>query len=639
MHRSDLRRPASAPVNKSVAAQSTRAASEDNDVTLVAPAARKKRASRPAIDRGTELMRRRTRKSPNHLIWAVPRSVLDRDPVAQAVQQSVSMYELGLKPESRSAPARRSGFDASRSSSRLLLQQQQQSMNADLVMATTPGGHVNTPASGRGRITPGAETPASSRTPLSAPGTPLIARHGSRSRGRLPDKILNDVGTPAVSNRQRPKSARVSGSASLLVHPVASGVDDEGLLATPGVPADSRELIDFKPFMNCSAARFVDFVLDPTVEPPRFAKPGERSASYALAEQRAPGPAQRAARHRERRRNGQRVRRQKAEREEAWIAAKIEDINRRQLRKEELLYKRDHKVLLAKQRGMLVQVALASRLNCWVSRVKQARAEKQEYWQEHRAALAIGAWFKTRKLIKNMKSANNRRGEACTRIQRWWRGILLYKWTKARQRAANTVVAVTRAVQGSGKLQELIRVFRYKVVRIQKSWRDTRLRQAAEVALCLRKWEKSRKFLVGRKAELQQAIANVKDERSIAQRERVAKREALEKELEALPKLPEGLGKKGNVPPAVMKIIAERWVRKNRADHKLVLRAYFLELDQYNELYAAMSSKLAARQAMGARVTGVEGMPTKPLKPFHHVLPSDLDVVSMAKASLKLKRA
>jgi hypothetical protein len=273
---------------------------------------------------------------------------------------------------------------------------------------------------------------------------------------------------------------------SLLVQPMTSGVDDEGLLATPGTPADSRELTDFKPFMNCSAARFVDFVLDPTVEPPRFAKPGERSASYVLAEQRAPGPAQRAARHRQQRKNGERVRRRKAEREEAWVAAKIEDINRRQLQKEELLYQRDNKVLLTKQRGMLVQVALASRLNCWISGIKKARAEKEEYWQEHRAALAIGTWFKTRRMIKNMKAANSQRGDACTRIQRWWRGILLYKWTEARQRAANTIVAATRAVHSSGKLQELIRIFRYKVVRIQKSWRETRLRQAAEVALCIR---------------------------------------------------------------------------------------------------------------------------------------------------------
>ena len=157
--------------------------------------------------------------------------------------------------------------------------------------------------------------------------------------------------------------------------------------------------------------------------------------------------------------------------------------------------------------------------------------------------------------------------------------------TKARQRAANTVLAVTRAMHGSGKLQELIKVFRYKIVRIQKSWRETRLRQAAEIALVVRKWEKTRKFLVSRKSELQEAIANVKDERSIAQRERVAKRVALEKELEELPKLPDGVGKKGIVPPNVMKIVAERWVRKNKSKHKDVLRAYFVELQAYNETY------------------------------------------------------
>jgi hypothetical protein len=111
------------------------------------------------------------------------------------------------------------------------------------------------------------------------------------------------------------------------------------------------------------------------------------------------------------------------------------------------------------------------------------------------------------------------------------------------------------------------------------------LRQAAEIALVVRKWEKTRKFLVSKKSELQEAIANVKDERSIAQRERVAKRVALEKELEELPKLPDGVGKKGIVPPNVMKIVAERWVRKNKSKHKDVLRAYFVELQAYNETY------------------------------------------------------
>lgn len=586
MRRSDLRRPASAPVNRSAAVRSSRAVSEDNDITLVVPPARKKRASRPPIDRGTELMRRRTRKSPNYLIWTVPRSVQDRDPVARAVQQSVSMYELGLQPQSRRpAAARRSGIDASlRPSSSL----QQQSVSADLAMATTPGGHVNTPGSGRGHTTPGAETPASIPVPLSGQGAPLIARRGLRPRAGSSHDAASDVGNPAASVRQRPRSAgaRLAGSTSLAAQPMASSaVDDKGLPLTSGVHADTRELTDFKPFMNCSPARFVDFVLDPTVEPPRFAKPGERSASYALAAQRDPGPAQRAARHRQRQMNGERVRRRKAEREEAWVAAKMEDITRRQRKMEELLYQRDNKILLAKQRGILVQVALASRLHCWVSRLQAVRADKEEYWKEHRAALAIGTWFRSRTVVKNMKSASGRRIEAGIRIQRWWHGILLYRWTKARQRAANTVLAVTRAMHGSGKLQELIKVFRYKIVRIQKSWRETRLRQAAEIALVVRKWEKTRKFLVSRKSELQEAIANVKDERSIAQRERVAKRVALEKELEELPKLPDGVGKKGIVPPNVMKIVAERWVRKNKSKHKDVLRAYFVELQAYNETY------------------------------------------------------
>jgi len=414
-------------------------------------------------------------------------------------------------------------------------------------------------------------------------------------------------------------------------------LQDDSSLATPA--NDFRELEDFKPFMSCSAARFVDFVLDPTVEPPRFAKPGQRSASYVLAEQRASGPAQRAARHRKRRKNGEQVRQRKAERDAAWVTAKIEDINRRQRQKSELLYQRDNKRLLAKQRGVLVQMALASRLTCWVSNVQAARAEKEEYWKEHRAALAIGSWFRTRKMIKNMKAVTERRSKSCIRVQRWWRGILLYKWTEARQRAANTVVAVTRAIHGSGKMQELIRVFRYKIVRIQKSWRLKRMRQAAEITLCLKKWEHTRKHLIGKKFDLQQAIANVKDERSISQRERVVKRETLEKELEELPKIPDGAGKKGIVPPNIMKVVAERWVRKNRANHKTVLRAYFLELDTYNRQSAAMATKLAARQLMGARLTGVEGMPSKPQRPLYRVVPSDLQVVDMIKASLKLQRA
>jgi hypothetical protein len=50
-----------------------------------------------------------------------------------------------------------------------------------------------------------------------------------------------------------------------------------------------------------------------------------------------------------------------------------------------------------------------------------------------------------------------------------------------------------------------------------------------------------------------------------------------------------------------------------------------------------MASKMAARQLMGARLTGVEGMPIKPLKPFYHVLPSVPEVVGMIAASLRLR--
>ena len=164
------------------------------------------------------------------------------------------------------------------------------------------------------------------------------------------------------------------------------------------------------------------------------------------------------------------------------------------------------------------------------------------------------------------------------------------------------------------------------------------MRQAAEVALCVRKWEKTRKYLLARESELQEAISNVKEERSISQRERVVKREALEKELEELPKMPVGAGRKAITPPNVMKIIAERWVREHRDSHKTVLRAYFVQLDHYNKQYAAMASKLAARQLMGARVSGVDGLPSKPERPFYHVLPTVLDVVGMVKAGLKLRK-
>jgi hypothetical protein len=630
------RRPASAPPSKT-----TRGAKEDNEVNLVLPQRRRRKSSRQPIDRGTELMRRRTRKSPNHLIWTVSRSVLDRDPVADAVQQTVSMYELGLKPQSQQRPvnSRRSGGE---SSLRQPAASQRRPASADPAMATTPGGHVNTPVTGRyGRATPGANTPGSNRTPHSARGTPLIARGGSRSATLLDDVAAAAAGTPAGSTRQRPQSAgaRPTGSTALLLQPTDSSLrDEDSTLTTPGGRVDYRELTDFQPFINCSASRFVDFVLDPTVEPPRYAKPGERSAAYELAEQRAPGPAQRAARHRQRRENGERVRRRKAEREEAWVTAKIEHITRRERQKAELLFQRDNKRLLARQRGMLVQVAFAARLQRWVSGVKTARAEKEDYWAEHRAALAIGAWYRTRMMLKKMRTKNGRRTEACVKIQRWWRGVMLFKWTEARQRAANDVIAVTRAMHGSGKLQELIRVFRYKIVRIQKSWRESRMRQAAEVALCVRKWEKTRKYLLARESELQEAISNVKEERSISQRERVVKREALEKELEELPKMPVGAGRKAITPPNVMKIIAERWVREHRDSHKTVLRAYFVQLDHYNKQYAAMASKLAARQLMGARVSGVDGLPSKPERPFYHVLPTVLDVVGMVKAGLKLRK-
>ena len=672
------RRPQSAPAARADAAakpSARRPPEQDNDITLVAPAARKRVSSRPPVDRGTELMRRRTKKSPNHLIWTVSRSVLARDPVGERVKQTVSMYEMGLRPRQqrnlggggRNQGGGGGGADSqSRPQPGVGLQRRPASADPRSGGNMTPGGHVNTPASARFGGRTMADTPMSgNRTPHSASGTPLIARGSSRG-GSLLDA---SSGTPSDSARPRPQSAGPqlgSSSASLRLEPADGSSLNESGLTTPHGGMDMRDLTDFKPFMNCSASRFVDFVvrfpivlssvlsdfhcvlhrvvigfllrdcgsqLDPTVQPPRYAKPGERSAAYDLAEKRAPGPAARAARHRQRRENGERVRKRKVEREEAWVSAKIKDITRRERQKAELLYQRDNKRLLVKQRGMLQQVALSSRLQQLVASVQSIREEKEAYWEEHKASLAIGAWYRTRQMLKNMRGKNEKRSDACIKVQRWWRGILLYKHIEARIKAAAAIIAVSRAMKGSGKLQELIKVFRYKIVKIQRSWRESRLRHSAEVSLCLKKWEKTRKYLLAKEAELLSDIANVKEERSISQRERVAKRESLEQELEELPKIG-AIGKKAVVPQQAMRMAAERWVRQNRNDYKTQMRTYFAELEDYTEQNAAMASKLAARQLMGARMSG-DGMPTLPTKPHKRLLPSDLDVVAMIKLAKK----
>ena len=640
------RRPQSAPPARGAAAAaaavSTRPAKqEDNDITLVRPALRRRVSSRPPVDRDTELMRRRTKKSPNDLIWTVSRSVLARDPVAHAVAQTVSMYEMGLQPRQRRNLGGASGGGGggrnqgggganssmrSRSQGGVVVMQRRRASADPRSGDMTPGGHVNTPASAYGRRTM-ADTPVSgSRTPHNGT-TPLIARGGGRG-----GSLLDASGTPSESARQRPQSAPSSNSLRLEPADGSSHSNDPELTMTQ-LSGDMRDLTDFKDFMGCSASRFIDFVMDPKVKPPRCAKPGKQSVAYDLARKRALGPAARAARHRQRRENGELVRKRKVEREEAWVSAKIEDITRRERLKAEVLYQRDNRRLLAKQRGILQQVALSSRVQQWVAGVQTLRDEKAEYWEEHKASLAIGAWYRTRQMLKNMRGKNAKRGDACTTVQRWWRGVLLYKHIEAKIKAASLVIGVSRAMKGSGKLQELIKVFRYKIVRIQKSWREMKMRYLAEVSLCLRKWEKTRKYLLAKEAELLSDIANVKDERSISQRERVAKREALEQELEELPKLG-SIAKKAVVPLAMMRMQAERWVRQHRGVYKERVRIYFRELEGYHEQNAAMASKLAARQLMGAKMSG-EGMPTLPTKPHKRLLPSDLEVVAMIKSAKK----
>ena len=85
---------------------------------------------------------------------------------------------------------------------------------------------------------------------------------------------------------------------------------------------------------------------------------GRRFDTQAL--QRAPSVEMKAARHQQRRENGVLVRRRKVEREQAWIASKVEDITRRERAAAELLYQRQNKRLLARQRNVLTKVAIAS---------------------------------------------------------------------------------------------------------------------------------------------------------------------------------------------------------------------------------------------------------------------------------------
>ena len=98
-----MQRPASAPAGGRRAA-----AAAESEVDLIMPVRRRRRRTKPPIDRGTELMRRRTKKSPNTLIWAVSRGMLERDPAAAAVEETVSAYELGLRPRAVRAPLCRS---------------------------------------------------------------------------------------------------------------------------------------------------------------------------------------------------------------------------------------------------------------------------------------------------------------------------------------------------------------------------------------------------------------------------------------------------------------------------------------------------------------------------------------------------
>jgi len=465
-----------------------------------------------------------------------------------------------------------------------------------------------TPASAGNKF---AVTPASAHTPHSAQGTPLIAR--SRSLGDA---------TPA---RARPHSRP---------EPDTPDAAETGP-GTPGWGGDSRELTDFRPFINCSAAKFVDFVLDPTVQPPRFAKAGEKSRSYTQALQRAPSVEMKAARHQQRRENGVLVRRRKVEREQAWIASKVEDITRRERAAAELLYQRQNKRLLARQRNVLTKVAIASRLQYWLSGVRTVRGEKEEYYAEHRAALAIGAWFRTQQMLKNMRRKNTRRAAAATVIQRFWRWSQLEVRLDKRRAAAQALVVAMTDMKGSGLFQEMIKTFRYKIVKIQRSWRELRLRVNAEVGLVVRKWERTRKYVIQKEEDLHHAIAAVKEQRSISQRERVAKRQELEAELDAMPKL--GDKEKKVLAPQIMKTVAERWVRKHKEQHKALLRHYFAEYADYAEESAAMASKLAARQLMGAKLNG-EGLPREPVKPFYNVLPSTEEVVKMQRAGTKLRR-
>ena len=166
---------------------------------------------------------------------------------------------------------------------------------------------------------------------------------------------------------------------------------------------------------------------------------------------------------------------------------------------------------------------------------------------------------------------------------------------ESRRQAADRIVGVLTSSKKLGLMQEMLKVFRFKISKIQRAWRNVLAHRSARQVLLSRAWDHNVSWLRGELERLNGLIAALKDsqDKKLSVQERVEQRDALDHELAALPKLrgaPNDLHKP--IVSATLKVTAiELWAAKEWERHTASVREYW----KLQTAYEIKVEKMAVR--------------------------------------------
>ena len=104
---------------------------------------------------------------------------------------------------------------------------------------------------------------------------------------------------------------------------------------------------------------------------------------------------------------------------------------------------------------------------------------------------------------------------------------MLFKWIVRRQSSADLIVLMLRSQRKLGLMQEMLKVFRFKITRIQREWRSRLQMREVKVLVILAKCEREKSWAKLERSRLNRAIVELKDDKDVTTHERVSRREEL----------------------------------------------------------------------------------------------------------------